>query len=89
MSMSTYVTGFVPPDEAWQKMKVVWDACQAAHVPVPDAVEKFFEGGAPDPAGQEVELPVQEWSGDGSDGYQISVADIPANVKIIRFYNSY
>lgn len=56
MGMSTHVVGFIPPDEKWQKMKAVWDACRAAGVEVPEDVCDFFEGGEPDPAGVEVML---------------------------------
>lgn len=89
MSMSTHVTGFVPPDEAWARMKAVWDACKAAGLPVPGEVEDFFEGGEPDPAGVSVDLPVREWSDDSRAGYEIDIAAIPPQVKVIRFWNSW
>lgn len=90
MSMSTRVIGFVPPDEAWQKMKAVWDACDAAGIDPPAAVVSFFDGEAPDPAGQELELPIREWSGgEAGAGYELDVAAIPAQVRTIRFYNSW
>jgi hypothetical protein len=90
MSMSTHVTGFAPPDEQWQKMKAIWDACGAAQIPVPGEVEEFFGGEAPDPAGVEVDLPLREWQEDGaSAGYELDVAAIPPQVKTIRFYNSW
>ena len=89
MSMSTYVTGFAPPDETWQKMKAIWDACETAQIPVPDEVEEFFGGEDPDPAGVEVKLPVREWHGEGEAGYELDVASIPPQVQVIRFYNSW
>ena len=91
MSMSTHVTGFAPPDETWQKMKAIWDACETVGVPVPGEVEEFFGGEAPDPAGVEVDLPLREWSdsGYGGAGYELDIAAIPPQVKTIRFYNSW
>jgi len=88
MSMSTRVVGFVPPDDDWRKMRDVWQACKAAGIAVPTVVEMFFDDGEPDPQGQEVELPSQEWTnGDMCQGIEIDVAKIPSRVKTIRFYN--
>jgi hypothetical protein len=87
--MSTHVVGFVPPDEAWLKMKAVWDACQEAGIPAPAEVEDFFGGEAPDPEGQTVDIAVREWSGNAVAGYEVAVADLPPQVKTIRFYNSW
>ena len=89
MSMSTHVIGFTPPDETWQKMKAIWDACQRADVPVPDEVDDFFGGEAPDPAGVEVELPLREWRDGEREGFELEVAAVPSSVKTIRFYNSW
>jgi hypothetical protein len=89
MSMSTHVTGFVPPDETWLKMKAIWDACAEAGIAPPEEVEEFFDGEAPDPAGQEVDIPSSEWRDDSSEGIEITLADVPSRVKIIRFYNSW
>lgn len=91
MSMSTHVVGFVPPDERWAKMKAVWDASRAAGVEVPREVERFFGGEAPDDNGREVELPVMPWhdAHGGREGYELDVALIPKEVRVIRFYNSW
>jgi len=89
MSMSTHVAGFVPPDETWQKMKAIFDACRAADVPVPDEVEDFFEGEDPDPAGMETGLPVRKLNDQDRAGYELDVKDIPATVKTIRFWNEW
>ncbi len=89
MSMSTHVTGFAPAGEEWRKMKVVWDACGAAGIAVPDEVAEFFGGEEPDPAGVEVELPLRKWNSEMGQGYELDVAGIPAHVKTIRFYNSW
>jgi len=89
MSMSTRVTGFAPPDEKWQGMHSVWNACQAAGVAVPDEVTGFFGGEPPDPAGVEIEIPAREYHGDMEDGYEIDVSDIPAQCTVIRFINEW
>jgi hypothetical protein len=89
MSMSTHVKGFTPPDEEWQKMKAVWDACTTAGVPVPDEVGRFFGWEAPDPAGLETELLFRKWKSGMREGYELDVADIPAHVRTIRFWNSW
>jgi hypothetical protein len=88
--MSTHVTGFVPPDEQWAKMKAVWDACCAGGIPVPDEVVSFFGDEEPDPAGVEVELPLRKWNGgEKGAGFELDVTAIPEHVKILRFYNSW
>ena len=94
MGMGTFVIGIKPPDERWQKMKRVWDACIAADIPVPDVVGAFFisDEEEPDPAGVMVELPpnaVREWSGKEAEGFEVVLSDVPSDVTIIRFYNSW
>lgn len=93
MSMSTHVVGFHPPDETWKKMKAVHDACMAARIPVPVEVEEFFDGSSPDEAGVEVNLKrlpcTKVYSVDASQGFEISIADLPPSVTTIRFYNSW
>ena len=88
MSMSTHVVGFRPPDEKWQKMKAIWDACMEADVCVPDIVSDFFEG-EPDENGMMVSLPTTDWQDDACQGKDLNVSDIPDSITIIRFYNSW
>lgn len=89
VSMSTYVKGFAPADETWQKMKDIWDACVAAQVRIPEAVDDFFDGEPPDPRGVEVGLPAREWRDGDREGYEVDVADIPPHVTTLRFYNAW
>lgn len=89
MGMSTHVIGFAPPDEAWEKMRDVYLACQRAGVEVPDAILKFFDYEAPDPSGVKVKIPERDFLDDGSSGIEIDVKDIPAHVTKIRFFNSW
>lgn len=96
MGMSTHVAGFKPPDEMWRRMKAVWDACEAANLTVPTAVKRFFEGEAPDDEGVEVDQyvlieagAVRKWIDDAAEGFEIVVANIPPDVKVIRVYNAW
>lgn len=92
MSMSTHVTGFIPPDEKWEKMKKVWIAAVDANIEIPREVEDFFDGQDPrDMPGREVRLgnAVMEYRGDAVEGYEILLDKLPENVKTIRFYNSW
>lgn len=89
MGMSTHVIGFVPPDETWNRMKAIWDACNAAEIDVPEKVANFFGGEAPDDEGVEVEMPVVPWGDDSRDGYELDVKLIPPHVTTIRFFNSW
>lgn len=90
--------GFKPPDEKWEQMKAIWDACNAARVVVPPEVNAYFCGEDPDLGGvpvDESELlalgAVIDWSDDtmNAEGVEILVDLIPDDVKVIRVYNSY
>ncbi len=96
MSMSTHVVGFKPPDEKWRQMKAVYDACTAAKCRVPQEVWDFFGGDVPDPSG--VTVPeghllscgaVKPYTAEMENGYEIDIAKLPADVKIVRVYNSF
>jgi hypothetical protein len=90
MGMGTHVEGFRPPDETFKKMKVVYDACIAANVEVPDEVVNFFESLPPDKNGVKVDISKasKEWKdGDACMGIEVDVTKLPEGVKIIRFAN--
>lgn len=94
MSMSTYVRGFVPPDETWTKMKAIWDACVAARIGAPDEVVLFFAYENPDPAGvvSEITMALTASSADGQDHWEVDLDALRKhypNVKRIRFTNGY
>lgn len=94
MGMSTHVVGFKPPDADWKKMKAVWDACTKADLPIPEKVERYFNGEVPDDVGVSVNKDkmssfVKEYSDDYREGYEVDVTKIPKDIKIIRFYNSH
>ncbi len=93
MGMSTYVSGFSPPDAKWKEMKAIWDSCHVAGVEVPSEVYNFFDGETPDERGRDVDLKsydcCSDWSEEMRSGYEIDVTKIPENIKVIRFYNSW
>jgi hypothetical protein len=93
MGMSTHVVGFKPPDDKWKKMKAVYDACRAASVRPPKDVEDFFCDCPPDNRGVEVTIErtacASEYNDSGRQGFEIDIKKLPADVTIIRFYNSY
>lgn len=98
MSMSMHVKGFRPGDEKWHRMKSVYDACKAAHIPMPAEVNEFFNFETPDEKGVEIELGASygkndvcctPYSGNGESGFEIDIAQVPEGVKMIRFYCSW
>ena len=96
MSMSTHVVGIKPPDAKFQKMYDAWKACEDAGVEIPAAVDKFFNGENPDPAGVIVDLDetkkgsgVTEYHDEASQGFEVDLTKIDKNIKILRFYNSW
>lgn len=90
MGMSTHIIGFRPPDEKWKKMKIIWDACEAADVTPPEEVLIFFDHEPPDDKGVEVAIEAKDWSDkDMSQGYEVDITKLPKGLTIIRFYNSW
>jgi len=93
MGMSTHVIGFKPPDAKWRQMKKAYDSCHAAGVEPPKEVSAFFEWGAPDEAGVEVNIEAHEccteYNEEMVDGFEIDVTKLPKDVTRIRFWNSY
>jgi hypothetical protein len=93
MGHSLHVNGIKPPDKKWKEMKDVWDACKAAKIDPPTAVELFFFDGRPDNKGVVIDLEehecVTEYKDDMIDGYDVDLSKLPPDIKIIRFYCSY
>lgn len=96
MGMNTHVVGFKAPDEAWKKMKAVWDACEAAGTAIPSKVLEFFNHEPPEDSGVVIDLEeencVEEWKADMEDGFVIDVKELlktHPDITHIRFYNSY
>lgn len=90
MGMSMWVAGFVPPDETYRKKREAYLACRAAGINPPDELEKFFDYQEPSEHGyekkrSELGAAVVDWSDDSSEGFEIDLSKLPANVKRIRF----
>jgi len=89
MGMSTNVIGFIPPDDKFEEMKAIWDSCKKAKIDPPDEVSDFFNDVEPDASGIEKDIPVHPWNDKYNQGYEVKVDEIPKDVKVIRFYNSW
>ena len=91
MGMSTHIIGFAPPDERWEQMKAIFDACENAGIEIPLEVELFFADGRPDPCGVEVAISHSEYYDNNHcrEGFEITLADIPSHITHIRFWNSW
>ena len=89
MGMSTWVKGIKPPDEKWEKMKAIWDACEKADIEIPEEVEEFFDGEPPDDKGVVVEIPKHEYTDDSRQGFEIYLNELPKDIQIIRFVNAW
>ncbi len=91
--MSTHVIGVRPPDEKWKEMKDIWDACEKGDISTPDEVLEFFNYEPPDKDGVLVDLDTEsgvvDWREDDSEGYQIEILKLPANIKFVRVYNAW
>lgn len=93
--MSTCVTGYTSKENSiYKKHSAVLRACIDAGVSeLPKETAEFFDSTYPElyllEEVLEVIIPKTEWSGDCAEGYEIKVSDIPNNVDIIRFVNSY
>ncbi|MCP3966761.1 MAG: hypothetical protein GY718_10490 [Lentisphaerae bacterium] len=92
MGMSTHVEGVRVPDEKWEQMKEVWDACSKSGVEIPEEVKKYFDYIPPEGVVMflGVNNGVHAWTdGDMRSGFQIEIAKLPANIKYVRVYNSW
>lgn len=95
MGMNTYVEGIKPADEKFKKMLDIYNACDVAGVQIPEEVNRFFNGETPDEAGVKEYLSVSktpylsEYFADMQEGIEVRVDEIPDDIKIIRFINSW
>lgn len=94
--MSTHVIGIKPPNEQWEHMKAVYDACHLAGVMVPTEVDDFFNGETPDPLGVIVEIEkldaVTEWIDQeygSASGFEVDLSKLPKDITVLRFFNSW
>ena len=92
MGMSTHIVGFIPPDEKYEKMLAIARQCNELEIKHPDEVSDFFSDVAePEERGYEVDFEdiITDWRDDTREGFELNVSEIPENVKVIRFYNSW
>lgn len=95
MGMSTYVIGFIPPDEKFKEMKKVFDVCKSAGIEPPSEVWGFFNDETPKELGVEIDIDsyVTEVSPHASaNGWEIDLERLgkeKPNIKKIQFINSY
>lgn len=93
MSMSTHVIGIRPPDAEYKKKLAAYMACEAAGVPIPDALDEYFNNEPPGMDGVEIDIEdldgVEEYNDDMRQGFTVDIKKLPEGVSIIRFYNSY
>lgn len=104
MSSMLYIEGIKKPDGKWQQMKAVWEACTNANVDIPDEVDEYFNGDAPDSAGVIVPLAseyqmshhgkrnddgVTLYHEDGRNGFEVDLSQLPPDIQKLRFYVSY
>lgn len=92
-SPSMNIKGIREPDEEYQQMKAVYEACTKAGVPVPDRVQDFFDWQPPNPNGILTDLDlseaVTEYRDDYREGFDVEISKLPKNITHIRFYLSY
>ncbi len=94
MGMSTCIVGFVPPDEKWDKMKTIYNACVAADIEIPTEVDKYFDYNNPNKI-PGLEINIEHLATDYTDddlsceGVELDLSKLPEKIKFIRFYNSY
>ncbi len=91
MSAMLVISGIIPADEKWNKMKGIYDSCVSMNISVPEEVLEFFDYGKPDDKGREIYLTdtEYEWHDENYSGYEIELSKIPKDIKYIRVYISY
>jgi len=91
MSLTIRIEAIRSPDEKWEKMKAVWDACEEAGVSVPHEVEEYFNHREPDGSGVALDLVndqpewIEEWCGHYYNGYEVLLEHMPKDISRIRF----
>lgn len=97
MSMSSHIVGIRDLDGQFSKMMAVKIACDSAEVEYPEDVKKYFGAGVDEDEDYirrqmesiDIKTIVREYTRDMVDVYEIRVADIPKEVKAIRFENHF
>lgn len=97
MGMSTHITAFRDQNGKLKEMLEIKDFCDSKGVSYPAEVNEYFGSEANERSKylreSMSELSVKDWvkpwNDDMQEGYEVNVKDIPAEVSIIRFYNSW
>lgn len=90
MSMSSYVYGLRDTkDPEYQKMAAALNACVAANLPLPKPLEQYFKGSSDPEESLQVEIKFKKVNKEMTTCYDVILADLPPDVKVIRFCNSW
>jgi hypothetical protein len=90
MGMSSYVYGLRDAnDPQYKKMAAALKACLAADLPLPKPLQEYFKGSHDPEEALQVEIKSEEGSKDSTNYYDVVLADLPPDVKVIRFCNSW
>lgn len=93
--MSTYITGFVSPEnETYKKHSKVLLACADAGIEeMPKETAEYFGSKYPEKYLLEeklsIKIPKHEYGEDMTEGFEIIISEIPEGVHKIRFTNSW
>lgn len=90
MGMSMQVEGLVPVDDKWRAMKALWDSCLKLKIAPPKEVVDYFDGEYPEEEEAiVVRIDYKTYSADMREGFEVTIGDLPKDVKKIRFYCSW
>ncbi len=95
MGMSMHVTGIRDKDVIFKKMMEAKKFCDDRQLSYPKEVSDFFgklireKDSYIEEEFTHVSVPHREWVGEFSNGFEIEVAEIPKDTKVLRFYCSY
>ena len=84
--MDITISEITKPNEKWQKMKNVYDACVLANIPTPYEVDEFFDNEPPSNIGikKEMKIEKQENSQDMTDVYLVDLSKVSKDVTHIE-----
>ena len=98
MGMSTHVVAFRASEEHDKHVRV-WRMCRKEGVSLPVETAEYFRLGVnpgsltPEEVEELLSIPLgdalSDWDGGTENGYEIDISKLPANVRRIRFYNSW
>lgn len=89
MSLSYNITGYIPADETWNKMKEVREACINADISVPEEVAEFFDYQNPDNLpGLLIDITdaITESNNDNGTYWELDLKKLPRkDIQFLRF----